>query len=67
MDRVTQISARAVNDDLNGLAFHIADVLGVRWETIGPREQAIYRSGAKAALAAVRLIVELETEGVPRV
>ena len=53
--------------DIEGLAFHVADVLGARWELMGARERAIYRVGAKAALAAVRLVFEAETEGVRRV
>lgn len=53
--------------DIEGLAFHVADVLGAKWERLGPRERAIYRVGAKAALAAVRLVFEAETEGVRHV
>ena len=53
--------------DINGLAFHLADVCGAKWERLGPREQAIYRAGAKAGVAAVRLIFEAETEGVKHV
>jgi len=53
--------------DINGLAFHLADVCGARWERLGPREQAIYRAAAKACVAAARLIFEAEVEGVQHV
>lgn len=53
--------------DINGLAFHLADVCGARWERLGPREQAIYRAAAKAGVAAARLIFEAEVEGVQHV
>ena len=64
---MVQAEAAATERDINGLAFHVADVMGARWERLGSREQAIYRVGAKAALAAVRLVFEAETEGVRHV
>lgn len=65
--RLVGVSVNESDKDINGLAFHLADVCGARWERLGPREQAIYRAAAKAGVAAARLIFEAEVEGVQHV
>lgn len=56
-----------VRRDVDGLALHLADCFGQRWEHLNAETRAIYAAGARVALATVQILFEIETEGVARV